>query len=109
MCPADLGPLSHLPSSPLGPVSTSGGTWHWFFTKTFTCIACLCMLILAHLPMAPPPNCLHYLEWQWVGALLRVAKPVASNLEVSQLPLLTCDQMGMGEKYAGEGESLDLH
>ena len=67
------------------------------------------MLILAHLPMAPPPNCLQYLEWQWVGVLLRVAKPVASNLEVSQLPLLTCDQMGMGETYAGEGESLDLH
>ena len=53
------------------------------------------MLILARLPMAPP-NQPHYLEWQWVGALLRVAKPVASNLEVSQLLLVTCDQMGMG-------------
>lgn len=108
MCPVDLGPLFHLSSSPLGPMSTSGRTWHWFFTKTLTCIACLCVLILARLPMAPP-NQPHYLEWQWVGVLLRVAKPVASNLEVSQLLLVTCDQMGMGQKYAGEGESLDLH
>ena len=66
------------------------------------------MLILAHLLMAPP-NRPHDLEWQWVGVLLRVDKPVASNLEVSQLPLLTCDQMGMGQKYADEEESLDLH